>query len=540
MDTPFYRIHRNYPSSSPQIPVHHRTTPVLPKKVVSIPVRYIGSERSRSESAIKIQKVFRGFLVRKSMKKILATKRQVDEIEKRILMKETVELMRRDQKEKLKINEMLMSLLLKLDSVRGVDSGVRDCRKAVIKKAIALQETVDSIAAAAAAANGDDTDDSVVSAGEKGVDETGGGVEEDGSVANAADELQNGAAESEAVVSILADSREAREEFNGALENVDMASEGDRNVECDGEVPTLMSDYCDSVLGVDSGVGDCRGAVIKKAIALQETVDSMAAAAAAAANADDSVVSAGEKGVDETGGGVEEDGSVANAADELQNGAAESEAVVSVLADSREAREEFNGTVENVDMASEGERKVVCDGDVPTLMSDYCEPERVLEVVNETVELKEAENVETACQGEHRDLEKQVDKDGDCMGTSQMESQSDSSASLMEGDDDEEEHSGAVEIEKKGDEGEVKSNDESTRRRGKELLERMMEDNERMMGLMAELFERNEMQTRLLSSLSQRVEQLERAYICDQLRRRKKKRNAAGLLDCLESTPKKL
>ena len=407
MDTPFYRIHRNYPSSSPQIPVHHRTTTVLPKKVVSIPVRYVGSERSRSESAIKIQKVFRGFLVRKSMKKILATKRQVDEIEKRILMKETVELMRRDQKEKLKINEMLMSLLLKLDSVRGVDSGVRDCRKAVIKKAIALQETVDSIAAAA--------------------------------------------------------------------------------------------------------------------------------------NGDDSVVSAGEKGVDETGEGEEENGSVANAADELQNGAAESEAVVSMLADSRETREEFNGALENVDMASEGERKVECDGDVPTLMSDYCEPERVLEVVNETVELKEAENDETACQGEDRDLEKQVDKDGDCMGTSQTESQSDSSSSLMEGDDEEEEeHSGGVEIEKKGDEGEVKSNDESTRRRGKELLERMMEDNERMMGLMAELFERNEMQTRLLSSLSQRVEHLERAYICDQLRRRKKKRNAAGLLDCLESTPKKL
>lgn len=341
------------------------------------------------------------------MKKILATKRQVDEIEKRILMKETVELMRRDQKEKLKINEMLMSLLLKLDSVRGVDSGVRDCRKVVIKKAIALQETVDSIAAAA--------------------------------------------------------------------------------------------------------------------------------------NGDDSVVSAGEKGVDETEEGEEEDGSVANAADELQNGAAESEAVVSVLADSREAREEFNGTLENVDMASEGERKVECDGDVPTMMSDYCEPERVLEVVNETVELKEAENDETACQGEDRDLEKQVDKDGDCMGTCQTESQSDSSASLMDGDDEEEEeHSGRVEIEKKGDEGEVKGNDESTRRRGKELLERMMEDNERMMGLMAELFERNEMQTRLLSSLSQRVEQLERAYICDQLRRRKKKRNAAGLLDCLESTPKKL
>ena len=339
------------------------------------------------------------------MKKILATKRQVDEIEKRILMKETVDVVRRDQKEKLKINEMLMTLLLKLDSVRGVDFGVRDCRKAVIKKAIALQETVDSIAAAAP--NGDDTDDSVAPAGEKGVDETGG-EEEKGIVANAVDELQNGTAESEAVVPMLADSREAGEEFNGALENVEMCCEGERNVEC--------------------------------------------------------------------------------------------------------------------------------DGDVPTSISDYCEPERVLEVVNETVELKEAENDETACQGEDGDLEKQVDKDGECVGTSQTESQTDSSASLLEGDD--EEDSGGVEIEKNGDGGEVKSNDESTW--SKELLEKMVEDNERMMGLMAEIFERNEMQTRLLSSLSHRVEQLERAYICDQLRRRKKRRNAAGLVDSLESTPKKL
>ncbi|KAJ1435492.1 golgin subfamily A member 6-like protein 6 [Sesbania bispinosa] len=48
-----------------------------------------------------------------------------------------------------------------------------------------------------------------------------------------------------------------------------------------------------------------------------------------------------------------------------------------------------------------------------------------------------------------------------------------------------------------------------------ELLERMMEDNQKMMEMMAQLFERNEMQTRLLSSLTQRVEQLERTYACD-------------------------
>jgi hypothetical protein len=66
---------------------------------------------------------------------------------------------------------------------------------------------------------------------------------------------------------------------------------------------------------------------------------------------------------------------------------------------------------------------------------------------------------------------------------------------------------------------------------------RMMEDNERMMGLMTELFERNEMQTRLLSSLSQRVVQLERAFMCEKLRRKKKKRHADGAVDVLEKFP---
>nr|GFC98259.1 IQ motif, EF-hand binding site [Tanacetum cinerariifolium] len=37
------------------------------------------------------------------------------------------------------------SLLFKLDSVRGVENGVRDVRKSVAKKAVALQEKVDSI-----------------------------------------------------------------------------------------------------------------------------------------------------------------------------------------------------------------------------------------------------------------------------------------------------------------------------------------------------------------------------------------------------------
>ncbi|KAK9113408.1 hypothetical protein Syun_020205 [Stephania yunnanensis] len=123
-------------------------------KVVSIPISFVGSsekKKTRSDDAAaaaagRIQKVFRGFLVRKSVRKIVAIKRQVEEIERKVMERETVEMVRRDGKERLRINEMLMALLLRLDSVRGVDSGVRDCRKVVIRKAIALQEKLDAIA----------------------------------------------------------------------------------------------------------------------------------------------------------------------------------------------------------------------------------------------------------------------------------------------------------------------------------------------------------------------------------------------------------
>ncbi|TYG80419.1 hypothetical protein ES288_D02G215000v1 [Gossypium darwinii] len=117
----------------------------LKPKMVSIPVHFVGSKQGRSDSAIKIQKVFRGFLVRKNVKKIMAIREQVNDIERSVSKTETVELIRNDPKQRLKVNENLMSLLFKLDSVKGVDSCVRDFRKSVIKKAIALQEMVDAI-----------------------------------------------------------------------------------------------------------------------------------------------------------------------------------------------------------------------------------------------------------------------------------------------------------------------------------------------------------------------------------------------------------
>lgn len=143
MDSPFYgRSYWNVPSSSRTRPHSHNSPSVR-----VIPVHYVGSEQrpSRSDSAVKIQKVFRGFLVRKSFKKIAEIRSEVEEIEKRISKEETIGSIGRDSKERLRINEMLMSLLFRLDSVRGVDSGVRDCRKTVIKKVIALQEFLDAV-----------------------------------------------------------------------------------------------------------------------------------------------------------------------------------------------------------------------------------------------------------------------------------------------------------------------------------------------------------------------------------------------------------
>ncbi|KAL7135164.1 hypothetical protein ABFS83_11G074200 [Erythranthe nasuta] len=143
--TPSFRGVPVYPTRETPQPARPVQRPSEPK-VVRIPVQFVGSEKpDRRVSALKIQKVFRGFLVRKYLKKINDIKLQVDEIEGKLSNGEIVELVRRNEKERLRLNEGLMSLLIKLDSISGLDFGVRVCRKAVIRKAIALQERLDAI-----------------------------------------------------------------------------------------------------------------------------------------------------------------------------------------------------------------------------------------------------------------------------------------------------------------------------------------------------------------------------------------------------------
>ncbi|PON91849.1 BAG domain containing protein [Trema orientale] len=364
-----------------EVPVHRPARPS--PKVVSIPVHFVGSERGRSESdsALKIQKVFRGFLVRRSMKKIAAIKREVDEIEKKMSQKETMELIRRDAKERLTVNETLMSLLFRLDSVKGVDSGVRVCRKTVIKKAIALQERVDAVVA-----------------GDQAPEES-----------KESDEGPDSTQESEPKAPEVDPSLESLVDYSDSSK-----TDSDRTPEKEDQDPETEDD-CDSEL---------------RNLAAEPTPNS--------------------------GENKEKD--------------------ESAMADAGDGKSEKE------------DKEASEDGDTMSESGSSGDPQSPMGAVEENVAAKEEDAMEIV----------EADKDG---GNTKKEADND--------------------------------------KRSKELLERMVEENERMMALMADLYERNQLQTRLLSSLSQRVEQLERAFVCDKLRKKKKQRRAAAdaAVDCLDKCP---
>nr|XP_009404106.1 PREDICTED: uncharacterized protein LOC103987503 [Musa acuminata subsp. malaccensis] len=108
---------------------------------VTKPARAPPSEAVRSSAAVAIQRIFRGHMVRKNVRVVSRIATEVEEIERRVCSE--MERLRVDPKELLLVGEMLMALLLRLDSVRGV----REYRKKTIRRVIALQEALDSISA---------------------------------------------------------------------------------------------------------------------------------------------------------------------------------------------------------------------------------------------------------------------------------------------------------------------------------------------------------------------------------------------------------
>jgi hypothetical protein len=84
-------------------------------------------------------------MVRTLYKKISAVNSEADQLQRLIQRQETVDAVRSNDREKLRMNEALMGLLLRLDSVPGVDPTVREARRKVSRRIVALQEILDGI-----------------------------------------------------------------------------------------------------------------------------------------------------------------------------------------------------------------------------------------------------------------------------------------------------------------------------------------------------------------------------------------------------------
>ena len=77
-------------------------------------------------------------MIRTLYKKISGVSSEADQLQNQIQRQETVDAIRSSEKEKLRMNEALMGLLLRLDSVPGVDPTVREARRKISRRIVGL------------------------------------------------------------------------------------------------------------------------------------------------------------------------------------------------------------------------------------------------------------------------------------------------------------------------------------------------------------------------------------------------------------------
>ncbi|KAK1307168.1 hypothetical protein QJS10_CPA10g01904 [Acorus calamus] len=111
---------------------------------VSIPVAL-----PRSTTAIKIQATYRSHLTRSLVRRISAVDSEATRLERLIQSQDTVDAVRSDERERLRLSEALMRLLFSLDSVPGFFPAVRDLRRRVSRRIVGLQEILDAVVAMA-------------------------------------------------------------------------------------------------------------------------------------------------------------------------------------------------------------------------------------------------------------------------------------------------------------------------------------------------------------------------------------------------------
>ncbi|PSS10409.1 BAG family molecular chaperone regulator 5 like [Actinidia chinensis var. chinensis] len=120
-----------------EIPIIDYDSPPVP-----IPVHLPHCE---SAAATKIQSAYRSHVVRTLVKKISSVNSEATRLERLIQRQETVDAIRTDDRERIRMNEALMGLLLRLDAVPGVYPTVRELRRRVSRRIVGLQEILDCV-----------------------------------------------------------------------------------------------------------------------------------------------------------------------------------------------------------------------------------------------------------------------------------------------------------------------------------------------------------------------------------------------------------
>eukprot|EP00897_Mesotaenium_endlicherianum_P005479 jgi/Mesen1/495/ME000104S10590 len=103
-------------------------------------------------AAVKVQSAYRGHRVRaleplRQLQVVRKVSGSLQELERQLAAAEVREGLRESARERLRMSESVMSLLLQLDSIQRCDPAVREARKSVARAATRLQDAIDALAA---------------------------------------------------------------------------------------------------------------------------------------------------------------------------------------------------------------------------------------------------------------------------------------------------------------------------------------------------------------------------------------------------------
>ncbi|CAI9086897.1 OLC1v1020820C1 [Oldenlandia corymbosa var. corymbosa] len=120
---------------------HASSPPPPPQQQSPLPPSF-----SRGKTAaLRIQSAYRSYVVRRLVKKMSAVNSEANNWQRLIQRQETVDAVRSSERERIRINEALMELLFRLDSVPGIDPTVRELRRHLSRRIVGLQEILDSV-----------------------------------------------------------------------------------------------------------------------------------------------------------------------------------------------------------------------------------------------------------------------------------------------------------------------------------------------------------------------------------------------------------